>query len=127
MKMNENDIDHLTRNLMRGTAEQPSPALNGRIMALIMQEKRRVYKYYVKKRFTPGGILAMLFTYILVLVGVLYLASLSPKGTDAVVGSLRTYFPIALTVASGISFFFLFTQLDNWLRREESRRKEAAK
>ena len=36
MNMNEKDIDHLTRKLMRGTAEQPSASLNSRIMALIM-------------------------------------------------------------------------------------------
>ena len=45
MNMNEKDIDHLTRKLMRGTAEQPSASLNSRIMALIIQEKKRVYKY----------------------------------------------------------------------------------
>ncbi len=56
MNMNEKDIDHLTRKLMRGTAEQPSASLNSRIMALIIQEKKRVYKYYIKKRFTPVGI-----------------------------------------------------------------------
>ena len=39
MNMNEKDIDHLTRKLMRGTAEQPSASLNSRIMALIIQEK----------------------------------------------------------------------------------------
>ncbi len=49
MNMNEKDIDHLTRKLMRGTAEQPSASLSSRIMALIMQEKKRVYKYYIKK------------------------------------------------------------------------------
>ena len=37
MNMNEKDIDHLTRKLMRGTAEQPSASLNSRIMALIIQ------------------------------------------------------------------------------------------
>mgnify|MGYP001782087092 CR=1 FL=1 len=42
MNMNEKDIDHLTRKLMRGTAEQPSASLNSRIMALIIQEKKRV-------------------------------------------------------------------------------------
>mgnify|MGYP000125720858 FL=1 len=41
MNMNEKDIDHLTRKLMRGTAEQPSASLNSRIMALIIQEKKR--------------------------------------------------------------------------------------
>lgn len=73
MNMNEKDIDHLTRKLMRGTAEQPSASLSSRIMALIMQEKKRVYKYYIKKRFTPVGIFSMFVAYMLVLVGILYL------------------------------------------------------
>ncbi|MDD2952774.1 MAG: hypothetical protein PHC95_06390 [Parabacteroides sp.] len=125
--MNEKDIDHLTRKLMRETAEQPSASLNARIMALIMQEKKRVYKYYIKKQFTPVGIFSMLVAYLFVLVGVLYLVKLSPGGTDTVLGSLRAYFPIVLTIASGISCFFLFTQLDNWLRGEEIRRQNTSK
>lgn len=127
MNMNEKDIDHLTRKLMRETAEQPSASLNARIMALIMQEKKRVYKYYIKKQFTPVGIFSMLVAYLFVLVGVLYLVKLSPGGTDTVLGSLRAYFPIVLTIASGISCFFLFTQLDNWLRGEEIRRQNTSK
>lgn len=127
MNMNEKDIDCLTRELMRGTAEQPSASLNSRIMALIMQEKKRVYKYYIKKRFTPGGIISMFVAYMLVLVGILYLVKLSPGGTEMILGSLRTYFPVVLTIATGISCFFLFTQLDNWLKREEMRRQNTSK
>ena len=112
---------------MRGTAEQPSASLNSRIMALIIQEKKRVYKYYIKKRFTPVGIFSMFVTYMLVLVGILYLVKLSPGGAETVLGSLRAYFPIVLTIASGISCFFLFTQLDNWLKREEIRRQNTSK
>ena len=118
MNMNEKDIDHLTRKLMRGTAEQPSASLNSRIMALIMQEKKRV---------TPVGIFSMFVAYMLVLVGILYLVKLSPGGAETVLGSLRAYFPIVLTIASGISCFFLFTQLDNWLKREEIRRQNTSK
>ena len=127
MNMNEKDIDHLTRKLMRGTAEQPSASLNSRIMALIIQEKKRVYKYYIKKRFTPVGIFSIFVAYMLVLVGILYLVKLSPGGAETVLGSLRAYFPIVLTIASGISCFFLFTQLDNWLKREEIRRQNTSK
>ena len=127
MNTNEKDIDHLTRKLMRGTAEQPSASLNSRIMALIIQEKKRVYKYYIKKRFTPVGIFSIFVAYMLVLVGILYLVKLSPGGAETVLGSLRAYFPIVLTIASGISCFFLFTQLDNWLKREEIRRQNTSK
>lgn len=80
MNMNEKDIDHLTRKLMRGTAEQPSASLNSRIMALIIQEKKRVYKYYIKKRFTPVGIFSIFVAYMLVLVGILYLVAFSGRG-----------------------------------------------
>ncbi|WP_297903605.1 hypothetical protein [uncultured Parabacteroides sp.] len=125
--MNEREIDHLTRELMRGTTEQPSASLNSRIMALIMQEKKRVYRYYIKRRFTPAGILGMFVAYMFVLVGILYLVRLSPGGIETVLGSLRAYFSIVLTVASGISCFFLFTQLDNWLKREEMRRQNTSK
>jgi len=80
MNMNEKDIDHLTRKLMRGTAEQPSASLNSRIMALIIQEKKRVYKYYIKKRFTPVGIFSIFVAYMLVLVGILYFSGRGGNG-----------------------------------------------
>lgn len=125
--MSMKDIDHLTHELMRGTAEQPSASLNARIMALITQEKRRVYKCYVSKRLTPVGVFGMLMAYLFALVGILYWVKLSPGGAETVLGSLRTYFPVVLTIASGISCFILFTQLDNWLRSEETRRRNTSK
>ena len=42
-------------------------------MALIIQEKKRVYKYYIKKRFTPVGFFSIFVAHMLVLVGILYL------------------------------------------------------
>ena len=83
MNMNEKDIDHLTRKLMRGTAEQPSASLNSRIMALIIQEKKRVYKYYIKKRFTPVGIFSIFVAYMLVLVGILYFYAFLPDASSS--------------------------------------------
>lgn len=123
MNMNEKDIDLLTRKLMQGTAEQPSTSLNSRIMALIMREKKRVYKYSVKKQFTPAGIFGMFVAYMLVLAGIMHWVRLSPEGLETVWGFLHGYFPIILTVVSGVSYFFLFTQLDNWLKREETHKK----
>ncbi len=124
--MDEKDIDCLTRELMRGTAEQPSASLNSRIMALIMRKKKRVYKYYAKRWLTPAGIFVMFLAYMLILVGILYLFK-SFGGKETVLDSLRVYFPVILTIVSGISCFFLFIQLDNWLRREEIRRKDTFK
>ena len=70
MNMNEKDIDHLTRKLMRGTAEQPSASIKLPTYYGIDYTKRRsVYEYYIKKRFTPVGILAYFVAYMLVLVG----------------------------------------------------------
>lgn len=125
--MAENDIDRLTRGLMQGTAEQPSPSLNSCIMAMILQEKRRVFKYYVKKRFTPAGIFAMCVVYMLMVVGVLFMAKAYMGETATISVALRHLFPILLTVASGISCFFLFTQVDNWMKSEELKRKQVSK
>ena len=123
MNMKENEIDQLTRGLMRGTAEQPSPSLNARIMALIMQEKRRVFKYYVKARFTPAGIIGGCVAYLFILIGILFAAKTYAGETTALYTVMKSFFPILLTVASAVSFFFLFTQLDNWMKREELKRK----
>lgn len=123
MNIQENDIDRLTRGLMRDTAEQPSPALNSRIMALIMQEKRRVFKYYVKARFTPAGIIGSCVAYLFIVVGILFVAKNYAGENTALYTAMKSSFPILLTVASAVSFFFLFTQLDNWMKREEIKKK----
>ena len=53
--------------------------------------------------------------------------NMNEKDIDHLTRKLRAYFPIVLTIASGISCFFLFTQLDNWLKREEIRRQNTSK
>lgn len=126
MKRNENEIDLLTRGLMRDTAESPSPSLNSRIMAMIMQEKKRVFTYYVKARLTPVGIFAIFMAYMLIVVGILFVGKTYIGGNAAVHTVMRNAFPVMLTVASAVSFFFLFTQLDNWMKREEIKRKNRA-
>mgnify|MGYP007099570211 CR=1 FL=1 len=51
MNMNEKDIDHLTRKLMRGTAEQPSASLNSRIMADILYIDRTADEHAIQVLF----------------------------------------------------------------------------
>ncbi len=64
-------------------------------MALIIQEKKRVYKVLYQKRFTPVGIFSIFVAYMLVLVGILYLVKLFLRaGRKRFLGSLRAYFPI---------------------------------
>ena len=68
------DIDKLTRKLMEGTAERPSPTLNERIMRLIFSEKpirRRIV--YVEPLPRIGAIAGGILVYLAAVLIVLYL------------------------------------------------------
>lgn len=117
MNTTDNKIDQLTRNLMKDTAEQPSSSLNMRIMALIMKEKQLIRKCKMKGLPSPAAIMTGFVVYMLIIVGVFYWGFSSTGTTQP--NSIIAFFPILLTIGGGVSFFFLFSQLDNWLKQKE--------
>lgn len=121
MKNEKKDINKLTRGLMEGTAQTPSPGLLGKIMERVMQEKKAIQKNYFRKLPSPGVLFGILLIYMLVVAGISYLFLSQPEATGAIKQKLKDYFPIFFTVATGISFFFFFTQLDNWLHAREKK------
>lgn len=122
MNAEDKEIDKLTRKLMDGTAEQPSPSLNSRIMALIMREKPQLRICHMRNIPSVQIIVVVFIVYMLLLVGGMNLLS-GYQQTEAMSHSLKHMFPLILTGAGGISFFFFFTQLDNWLKRRETNHK----
>lgn len=122
--MNKEDahIDKLTRDLMEGTAEQTSTSLLGRIMERVMQEKKMpLQKTSFSKLPSPGRLFGGLVVYLLVVLGVFQLFASQPESAGIFGEQLKNAFPLLLTVATGISFFFFFSQLDNWLRMKEKK------
>lgn len=123
MNMEEKDIDQLTRNLMRGTVEQPSSFLNERVMARLMEEKKAARRVSVNQM--PS------LRWILIIVGVLYMivvagmANLLFGGNegqmDLLMEKIKRFFPLLLTVFGSVSFFFLLTQLDMWLYNKRTK------
>lgn len=117
MNTKEKEMDCLTRSLMKDTIEQPSASLNSRIMALIMKEKALMCKYHMK-RLPPVSVLFALFVgYMLLIAGIAFLVkSAGESGMESSLAALMKYFPLLLTVGAGVSFCYLFAELDHWLR-----------
>lgn len=117
MNTNEKEMDCLTRSLMKDTIEQPSASLNSRIMALIMAEQKRMCKYHMR-RLPPVSILFVLLVgYMLLLAGIGFLVkSAGTSGMESSLAMFMKYFPLLLTVGAGVSFCYLFGELDHWLR-----------
>lgn len=125
MKIEDPKIDKLTRNLLQGTAKQPSASLMDRIMSAVIKEKQQAQKGYLRKLPSIGGLAAGFFVYLLIAAGLLYFFFTNPgEGSQLFSKEVIQTFPIFLTFAAGISFYFLFSQLDKWLFRKE---KEKAK
>lgn len=122
MNTEDKEIDKLTRKLMEGTTEQPSPSLNSRIMALIMREKPQLRICHMRNIPSTQIIVVALLAYMLLLVGGMNLFQ-TYQHTEVISHSLKQMFPLILTGAGGISFLFFFTQLDNWLRRRDMKQK----
>lgn len=122
MNTEDKEIDVLTRKLMEGTTEEPSPSLNSRIMALIMREKHQLRICYIRNIPSVQIILVAFMVYMLLLVGGMNLFK-EYQQTEAMSHFMKQMFPLILTAAGGISFFFFFAQLDNWLRRREMKKK----
>lgn len=121
-EIKEREIDSLTRNLMQHTFEQPSLSLNARIMARIMKEKRQVYQYYIRKLPSPSVILTVVIAYAAVMVGLFYFVFMHAGIETEISHSLKKYFPLLVTLSGGVSLFFCFTQLDNWLLKKEKKK-----
>ena len=126
MNGKEKSIELLTRRLMEGVLEQPSSLLNARVMALSRLERRRVYRYYHRKELTPAAIFIFFVIYMLAMGGGLLFLKSSPDAIGSVSEAWDTYYPLVLTVVSGVSCFVLFARLDHWLglkSRQEGRNK----
>ena len=122
MNKNEKNIDKLTRDLLKGMEVVPSTSLNMRIMGMITKEKRkRVYSYVERQGITFKHIF-WLIAYVLLAGGLLYTLFLLPDGTGQMADLFSSYFPILLTIASGIACFFLFVTLDGWLSTKDPSR-----
>lgn len=117
--MNTEDpkIDKLTRELLQGTAEQPSSSLMGRIMSAVMEEKKRNQKIVMQKLPSLNGLAGILLVYLALALGTIYYLFTNASEVKYLSPEFMQAFPIVLTFAAGISFFFLFGQLDKWLQK----------
>ncbi|MDH6356205.1 hypothetical protein [Parabacteroides sp. PF5-9] len=127
MNTENKKIDQLTTCLMKESFEEPSSSLNSRIMALIRKEKQPSPVYAVEKMPSISTLFIGVGIYLLVIIGLLSLFQANEMAGAQFVWIIKNSVPFILTVGSGISFFFFYGQLDNWLRRKEElqQKKEA--
>ncbi|WP_102407098.1 hypothetical protein [Parabacteroides bouchesdurhonensis] len=128
MNTSEEHIDKLTKKLMNGTFEQPSPSLNTRIMALIMGEKRSlIRKCYIKRMPSLSMVIGCFVVYMMLIAGVASLFMKQSETMSNLLEGLKNIFPMLLTIGTCVSLFFFFTQLDNWLNTKESMKTNVGK
>lgn len=121
--MNEQDkqIHQLTRSLLKESLEQPTPQFNARIMAAIRAEKQRSPKVcYTERLPSLSGLAWGGVAYLLIVVGLFLLLGDNPAGQAEWVVALKPHFPLLLTAGSSLALFFLFAQLDGWLRSKRN-------
>lgn len=113
------EIDTLTRKLMEGTAERPSPSLNERIMRLIFQEKplgKRIV--YVESLPHVGGIVWGVVAYLaVVLVLFFYFRGTGVTG-ERILSVFRPYAPLFILVSGAVPLYLLGVWVEKkWLKR----------
>lgn len=124
MNKKETEIDQLTRNLMRDTAQQPSASLNARIMALIGKSRRQPAENCMGRMPSPGLILCVFTFYMICLVLGAFCLFGSRDTPYLWIAPLRTFFPLVLIIGGTLSSFFCLAQLDNWLYRRAKNREQ---
>lgn len=120
MEKKEQEIDRITRSLMKETVEQPPEELNSRIVGLLLKMAPAKKPFRIKKALSPGLLFGVLVVYMFLVAGGLML--LKDKTAGEIVEwmlFLKDLFPVFLTLAGGVSFFLFFAQLDEWLRQRE--------
>ena len=110
----EEELDQITRNLMKDSLEQPSKELSGNIMQLIFKEKQKTAPIHVSQSPTALVFIIGFCVYVLLIIGALFLFNQYGSGLTSIAIN-KSYVFMIFVLASAGSFFFFFTQLDNWL------------
>lgn len=123
MKMENKELDQLTRRLMAGTAESPSSSLNMRIMALIRRQKKPDVAF-VPSMPSLANYLGWFLAYIALAAGAFYYVYSNKLDMSTIWEELTPYLSLILTASLVIPLYIAGVWWDKRQNKKQDSRKK---
>lgn len=123
MKMENEELDQLTRRLMAGTAENPSSSLNMRIMALIRRQKKPDVAF-VPSMPSLANYLGWFLAYIALAAGAFYYVYSNKLDMSTIWEELTPYLSLILTASLVIPLYIAGVWWDKRQNKKQDSRKK---
>lgn len=123
MKMENNELDQLTRRLMAGTAESPSSSLNMRIMALIRRQKKPDVAF-VPSMPSLANYLGWFLVYIALAAGAFYYVYSNKLDMSIIWKELTPYLSLILTASLVIPLYIAGVWWDKRQNKKTGQQEE---
>lgn len=114
----EEELDQITRSLLKDAAEQPSKDLAPNIMRLIFMEKTKQAPFTVSAIPRLASLIIGFCVYMFLIVGGMSLYARYGNMLQGLADN-KAFFTLIFVVISAGSFFLFFTTFDNWLHLKE--------
>lgn len=123
MKMENKELDQLTRRLMAGTAESPSSSLNMRIMALIRRQKKPEIAF-VPSMPSLANYLGWFLVYIALAAGAFYYVYSNKLDVSTIWEELTPYLSLILTASLVIPLYIAGVWWDKRQNKKTGQQEE---
>lgn len=123
MKMENKELDQLTRRLMAGTAESPSSSLNMRIMALIRRQKKPDVAF-VPSMPSLANYLGWFLAYIALAAGAFYYVYSNKLDMSTIWEELTPYLSLILTASLVIPLYIAGVWWDKRKNKKAGQQEE---
>lgn len=123
MKMENKELDQLTRRLMAGTAESPSSSLNMRIMALIRRQKKSEIAF-VPSMPSLANYLGWFLVYIALAAGAFYYVYSNKLDVSTIWEELTPYLSLILTASLVIPLYIAGVWWDKRQNKKTGQQEE---
>lgn len=123
MKMENKELDQLTRRLMAGTAESPSSSLNMRIMALIRRQKKPEVAF-VPSMPSLANYLGWFLVYIALAAGAFYYVYSNKLDMSTIWEELTPYLSLILTASLVIPLYIAGVWWDKRQNKKAEQQEE---
>lgn len=125
MKMENKELDQLTRRLMAGTAESPSSSLNMRIMALIRRQKKPDVAF-VPSMPSLANYLGWFLVYIALAAGAFYYVYSNKLDMSIIWKELTPYLSLILTASLVIPLYIAGVWWDKRQNKKTGQQEEVS-
>lgn len=123
MKMENKELDQLTRRLMAGTAESPSSSLNMRIMTLIRRQKKPDVAF-VPSMPSLANYLGWFLAYIALAAGAFYYVYSNKLDMSTIWEELTPYLSLILTASLVIPLYIAGVWWDKRQNKKTGQQEE---